>query len=133
LVCDPGGTILWADERAVNILSAQPGQKLRALAAQGTEEKVDRLLLQARDERVENWELILCRAGTRPTTFAFCAQPQGGYLMLVGSLVPEDYGAALGQVSSTLSELAALHRETERQQRELSRRADELQRLNREL
>lgn len=133
LVCDPQGTILWADARAQHVLSAQLGEPLRTLAAQGTEEKVDRLLLQARDERVENWELILCRAGGKPTTFAFCAQPQDGQLMLVGSLVPEDYGSALGQVSSTLSELAALHRETERQQRELTRRADELQRLNREL
>jgi len=53
--------------------------------------------------------------------------------MLVGSLVPEGYGAALAQVSSTLSELATLHRETERQQRELTRRAEELQRLNRDL
>jgi signal transduction histidine kinase/CheY-like chemotaxis protein len=133
LVCDTAGTILWADERAESILSAQPGQRLRTLAAQGTEEKVDRLLLQAKDERVESWELILCRNGLQPTTFAFCAQPRDGQLILVGSLVPEDYGAALSQVSSTLSELAALHRETERQQRELSRRADELQRLNQDL
>ncbi|WP_224368668.1 hybrid sensor histidine kinase/response regulator [Hyalangium versicolor] len=133
LVCDPSGTILWADGRAESILAAQPGQKLRALAAQGTEEKVDRLLLQARDERVEGWELILCRNGERPTTFAFTAQAEGGQLALVGSLVPEDYGASLGKVSSTLSELAALHRETERQQRELQRRTEELQRVNREL
>ncbi len=133
LTCDASGTITWADGRAESILAAQPGQKLRALAAQGTEEKVDRLLLQAREERVAGWELILCRNGQSPTTFAFTAQPQDGLLLLVGSLVPEDYGAALSQVSSTLSELAVLHRETERQQRELSRRAEELQRVNREL
>lgn len=133
LVCDPAGTITWVDARAVSILSAQPGQKLRALAAQGTEEKVERLLLQARDERVDGWELILCCNGQKPTTFAFNARPKGGSLLLVGSLVPEDYGAVLAQVSSTLSELGALHRETERQQREIQRRADELQRLNTEL
>jgi len=133
LICDTSGTITWADGRAESVLAAQPGQKLRALAAQGTEEKVDRLLLRAREERVAGWELILCRSGQRPTTFAFSAQPQDGLLVLVGSLVPEDYGAALSQVSSTLSELATLHREAERQQRELARRADELQRVNREL
>jgi len=133
LVCDPSGTILWADERAAHILAAQPGQQLRALAAQGTEEKVDRLLLQARAERVDRWELVLCRQGANPTTFAFNARPHDGHLVLVGSLVPEDYASALSQVGSTMSELAALHRETERQQRELMRRANELMRLNREL
>jgi hypothetical protein len=132
LICDTSGTITWADGRAESVLAVQPGQKLRALAARGTEEKVDRLLLQAREERVVGWELILCRHGQSPTTFAFSAQPQDGLLVLVGSLVPEDYGAALSQVGSTLSELAALHRETERQQRELTRRADELLRVNRE-
>jgi signal transduction histidine kinase/CheY-like chemotaxis protein len=133
LVCDTSGTITWADERARNVLCVEVGQPLRALAAKGTEEKVDRLLVQAREERVENWELILCRQGENPTTFAFCARPHDGQLVLVGSLVPEDYGSALSQVSSTLSELATLHRETERQQRELVRRANELMRLNREL
>ncbi|MDC0712142.1 ATP-binding protein [Stigmatella sp. ncwal1] len=133
LVCDPSGTITWMDPRAENILGAQKGKRLRGLAAQGTEEKVDRLLLQARDERVDGWELILCTSEHRPTTFAFRAQPLEGQVVMVGSLVPEDYGAALSQVSSSLSELSALHRETERQQRELQRRADELQRLNREL
>jgi signal transduction histidine kinase/CheY-like chemotaxis protein len=133
LVCDTSGTITWADERAQRVLCAQVGQPLRALAAQGTEEKVDRLLLQAREERVERWELILCRQGANPTTFAFSAMPHDGHLVMVGSLVPEDYGSALSQVSSTLSELAALHRETERQRRELRRRANELMRLNREL
>jgi signal transduction histidine kinase/response regulator RpfG family c-di-GMP phosphodiesterase len=133
LVCDTSGTITWMDERAQQLLRAKEGQPLRSLAAQGTEEKVDRLLLQAREERVERWELILCRQGTNPTTFAFSAKPYGGQLVMVGSLVPEDYSSSLSQVSSTMSELAALHRETERQQRELLRRANELMRLNREL
>ncbi|ADO68098.1 response regulator [Stigmatella aurantiaca] len=133
LVCEPSGLITWADARAESILGARKGTRLRLLAAQGTEEKVDRLLLQAHEERVEGWELILCTSDHKPTTFAFRAQPYEGQVVMVGSLVPEDYGAALSQVSSTLSELSALHRETERQQRELQRRADELQRLNREL
>jgi signal transduction histidine kinase/CheY-like chemotaxis protein len=133
LVCDFSGTITWADERAQRVLRAEVGQPLRSLAAQGTEEKVDRLLVQARDEPMAGWELILCRQGANPTTFAFSARPHQGQLIMVGSLVPEDYGAALSQVSSTLSELATLHRETERQQRELLRRASELMRLNREL
>ncbi|QQR44786.1 response regulator [Myxococcus xanthus] len=132
LACDAGGTLTWVDARAQSVLAANPGQTLRGLAAQGTEEKVDRLLVQARDEKVEGWELILCRDQV-PTTFAFRARPHDGGVLLVGSLVPEDYGSALERVSTTLSEMSALHRETERQQRELKRRADELARLNNEL
>ncbi|MBZ4414485.1 response regulator [Myxococcus sp. XM-1-1-1] len=132
MMCDAEGVLTWVDARAQGVLEAVPGKTLRALAAQGTEDKVDRLLIQARDERVEGWELILCR-GQTPTTFAFRARPHEGGVLLVGSLVPEDYGNALEQVSTTMSELSALHREAETQRRELKRRADELMRLNREL
>ncbi|WNG32571.1 response regulator [Archangium violaceum] len=132
LVCDASGTLTWADERAVRLLEAVPGQPLRKLAAQGTEDKVDKLITLARDERVEGWEIILCVAGM-PRTFAFRGAPHEGGVALVGSLVSEDYAESLSQVSETMSELAALHRETERNQRELKRRADELLRLNREL
>ncbi|MCP3099180.1 ATP-binding protein [Myxococcus sp. K15C18031901] len=133
LLCDAAGVLTWMDARARALLGEKVGSPLRALAALGTEEKVDRLLVQARDERVRGWELILCR-GEVPTTFAFHARPAEGHgVLLVGSLVPEDYGAALTQVTSTLSELATLHREAEGQRRELKRRADELTRLNHEL
>ncbi|WP_141327986.1 hybrid sensor histidine kinase/response regulator [Myxococcus sp. AB025B] len=132
MLCDAEGVLTWVDARAQGVLEAVPGKTLRALAAQGTEDKVDRLLIQARDERVDGWELILCR-GQTPTTFAFRARPHEGGVLMVGSLVPEDYGNALEQVSTTMSELSALHREAESQRRELKRRADELMRLNREL
>ncbi|KFA91589.1 hybrid sensor histidine kinase/response regulator [Archangium violaceum] len=132
LVCDASGTLSWMDDRAARLLEASPGQTLRSLAAQGTEDKVDKLVTLSRDERVERWEIILCVAG-QPRTFAFRGAPHEGGAALVGSLVTEDYAAALSQVTETLSELSALHRETERQQRELKRRADELARINREL
>ena len=131
-VCDTHGTLTWVDARAQAFLSAKPGQTLRGLAARGAEEKVDKLLVQARDEQVEGWELILCQHD-KPITFAFRARPHEGNVLMVGSLVPQDYGSALEQVSTALSEVSALHRETERQQRELKRRADELARLNHEL
>lgn len=67
LACDAGGTLTWVDPRARNVLAANPGQTLRGLAAQGTEEKVDRLLVQAREEKVEGWKLILYRDQV-PTT-----------------------------------------------------------------
>jgi signal transduction histidine kinase/CheY-like chemotaxis protein len=132
LACDAAGTVTWADERAVRLLEAVPGRSLRELAAQGAQDKVERLFTLVRDEPVEGWELVLCVAG-HPRTFAFRGRTHEGQVALVGSLVPEDYAASLSQVSETMSELATLHRETERQQRELKRRADELSRLNREL
>ena len=132
LVCDAQGTITWADERAVRLLEVSPGQSLRTLAAKATEDKVDRLVTLARDERVEGWEVILYLGGM-PRTFAFRGAPFEGGAALVGSLVPEDYAASLSQVTETMSELAAMHRDAERNQRELKRRADELTRLNRDL
>ncbi len=132
LTCDASGAISWADDRATRLLEVCPGTSLHKLAAQGTEDKVDKLLALAHDERVEGWEVILC-VGGMPRTFAFRGAPYEGGSALVGSLVPEDYAASLSQVSETMSELAAMHRETERNQRELKRRADELTRLNRDL
>ncbi len=132
LVCDTAGTVTWADERAVRMLEATPTRSLKELAATGAEEKVERLFTLVRDEPVEGWELVLY-VGGQPRTFAFRARMYEGQVALMGSLVPEDYAASLSQVSETMSELAVMHRETERQQRELKRRADELSRLNREL
>jgi signal transduction histidine kinase/CheY-like chemotaxis protein len=132
LVCDTSGALSWVDDRAKRMLEAQVGQPLRALAAPGTGDKVDRLMILARDEQVEGWEIVL-NVGGQPRTFAFRGAPHEGGVALVGSLVPEDYAASLSQVSEAMSELAVLHRETERQQRELKRRADELARLNRDL
>nr|WP_244224676.1 response regulator [Corallococcus sicarius] len=132
LSCDAQGTVVWRDERAARLLGIKPGQTLQSLASAGSESKVQKLLVQACDEAVDGWELIL-QHEQKPTTFAFRARPHEGGVALVGSLVPEDYGAALSQVSTTLGELSALHRETERQQYELKRRAEELARLNREL
>ncbi|MCY1036796.1 response regulator [Corallococcus sp. BB11-1] len=132
LACDAQGTVVWHDERAARLLGLKTGQSLHSLASAGSEGKVEKLLVQARDEAVDGWELILVR-DQKPTTFAFRARPHEGGVALVGSLVPEDYGAALTQVSTTLGELTALHRETARQQYELKLRAEELSRLNKEL
>ncbi|RYZ35039.1 MAG: response regulator [Myxococcaceae bacterium] len=132
LACDAQGTVVWRDERAARLLGVKTGQSLKSLASAGSENKVEMLLVQARDEAVDGWELILQR-DHKPATFAFRARPHEGGVAMVGSLVPEDYGAALTQVSTTLGELTALHRETARQQYELKLRAEELSRLNKEL
>lgn len=108
----PPGPLLWADDRAVRLLEAVPGQPLRALAARDAEEKVER------------WELILC-VGGMPRAFAFRGAPHEGTVALVGSLEPE-----------TMSELARLDRELEESNRgvralhaELDEKTESLARL----
>jgi signal transduction histidine kinase/CheY-like chemotaxis protein len=133
LVCDQRASIVWLDERARHVLGADVGQSLYEWAAPGTEEKVTSLLSRATPDDSRAWELALCLGGV-PRTLAFRSRPLTDALVaLTGSLVPEDYGQALMEVSANLSELASLHRETDRQQRELLRRHEALLRQQREL
>ncbi|HEX5657637.1 MAG TPA: response regulator, partial [Polyangiales bacterium] len=79
------------------------------------------------------WEVVLDVHG-RPQVLALRATKlPDRQLAITGSAVPDDYGSALGQLSTNLSEMAALHRETDRQQRELLRRHEELLHLHAQL
>src|SRR5262249_10220637 len=101
------------------------------LAAPGTEEKVERLLVDGNPD--SSWEVVLA-VRDQPVVLAFRGRrsPEG-VVALTGSQVPSEYASTLGQLGASMSELAALHRETDRQQRELLRRHEELMRLHREL
>jgi signal transduction histidine kinase/CheY-like chemotaxis protein len=135
LLCAPDSTLLWLDDAARRALHAEPGTKLRALAAEGTEDKIHRLFQQARDGTLSDrpWEVVL-QLGDETLVAALRASAlEDGSLAITASLVAQDYGAALGQLSTNLSEMAALHRETDRQQRELLRRHEELLRLHTQL
>lgn len=136
LLCAANSTILWLDERARLALHTREGERLRALAAPGTEDKIHRLFMQAEAGGLGNeaWEVVLEVQG-EPVVFALYASALSaeGKVAITGSRVPADYGVALGQLSANLSEMAALHRETDRQQRELLRRHEELVRLHEQL
>ncbi|MBF5045262.1 response regulator [Aggregicoccus sp. 17bor-14] len=153
LVCAADGTVTWADARAAALLGLTLGEPLEKLAPEDQRPKLRTFLAKAAAgqlgteagesaesaETSEPWELNLC-VKDRPTCLAFRASRlsraqhgDGHSVLLVGSLVPSDYGNVLEQVNENLQELANLHRQSERQQRELTRRADELQRLNAEL
>jgi signal transduction histidine kinase len=132
LVCDPQGVILWADERAARLLGAQEGTALEQLAAPGTEQKVVQLVTAAATQAVRSWELAMVVRGAL-ATLAFEARPVPEGAVLVGSLVPDDYAAALSKVAAGMSALAELHRKCGDQHRELRRRHDKLRRLHREL
>jgi signal transduction histidine kinase/CheY-like chemotaxis protein len=133
LECGDDGTVRSLDAVAERLLGCRPGQRLQSLAPEGTAEKVDDLLRRAR-HGVAGWEVCLC-VDNRPATFAFAGRPgrAGEGIVLVGSLVPDQYSSALTRVQETMSELAALQRQAQRQQVELQRRNTELIRLNAEL
>ena len=129
--CDGEGVITWADDRAGRTIGAAPGVSLRALAAPGSEDKVDRLLAgtartghEARGHRV--WEVVFGATFGEASTAQLRAEPHEGGLLVVGSVVSADVDSLLTRMGETMSELAGLHRERERSQ-------SELQRLNREI
>ena len=129
LACDTGGTIRWADPRAVALVGARAGIRLADLAVEGSAEKVERFLDVARQEPTRGWELHVTDPveGRTPITLAAQGVPDGeGGVLVVASLVPHDYGLLLNQMSAAMSELATLGRETERQQREIAERRAEL-------
>ena len=105
LVVASDGTVAWADDRARALLGAHPAP-LRDAAAPGTAEKVDRLLAAARSAPTpDSWETVLVLDG-QPVPVAFRGAPHGdGGAVLVGSLVSRDYGALLGEMGGTMSEI----------------------------
>ncbi len=132
LVCDTQGRLEWLDGRAAAALGLGRGALLSEVAVPGTEEKLERMLAGGGSgEAGEPWEVMLVVQGAAQAV-ALRARRRGAGLAITGSLLPEDFGRALGQLSANLSEMATLHRETERQQRELLRRHEELVRLTRE-
>ena len=138
LVCDAEGRLRWADERAERLLGLKAGDKLRDHAVSGTEGKVDRLFratgggsaIDAPPDGV--WELLIEHGG-EARALAVRAESYEGGLILVGSVVPREYGQLLESMTSTMSELSALHRESERHQRELVRRQQIIEQRTREL
>lgn len=132
LLCAPDGRVLWADERAQELLGVEPGALLTAFAPIGVEGKLRALLDRASVGPVSAWEGSLIVDG-RPAAVAFNAGPTDEGVIVVGNLVAEDYGRLLVQMSDTLSEMTAMHREMERQRREIVARRDEIVTLNRDL
>jgi PAS domain S-box-containing protein len=109
LRCDAAGTITWADERAEQVLAAQPGRPFQSLLAPGSEDKAARLLAAARAGHTEDWELIVVLQDA-PTLFTFAGAPDGAEVLLVGSLVSERYRTALEGLHAVLTEVSILHR-----------------------
>lgn len=136
LACDTGGQITWMDARARQWLGDRHGEAVATLAPPGAEARLTELVVRARvqvgQEPVSGWEASLVMRG-RPRTVAFSATCAGEAVLLVGSLVPDDYGELLVEMSGVMTELAHLHRETQRQESEIRRSAETLAHTNRQL
>jgi signal transduction histidine kinase/CheY-like chemotaxis protein len=136
LLCGLGGEVLWLDERARARLDLDAGARLAEAAMPGTESKVQKLFTQAEQGTLDPdqaWEVVLQVQGAPQVLALRASTVAGRQLAITGSLVPNDYGSALGRLSANLSEMASLHRETDRQQRELLRRHEELVHLHAQL
>jgi PAS domain S-box-containing protein len=128
LRCDEAGSITWADERAERLLGARPGLSFPDLLAPGSEEKGARLVGAARAGLTEGWELAVV-VDDAPAVFTFAGAPDGGQVVLVGSLVSERYRAALEQLHGALGDLAVLHRRADEAARARQAERDWLQQV----
>ena len=137
LVVDVNGVIGWADERTARFVGASvaelAGRPFAALVAPGSGEKMARMIAAAHTPgKVQQWELLL-HAADGPTMATVTAVPFGTGILMTGTASNAGSSALLAQMGEAMSEIAALHRESERQQREIEEGRAELTRLNRDL
>ncbi len=132
LSVDHDGRITWADRLAEALLGAAVGIRLPDLTDPAAADKVGALLNTCRLSAVDGWEVPLTVRGV-PSPVTIKAEPIPSGALIVGRLLRRDDEPAPGHPATAMNELASLHRETERQQRELLRRGEELTRLNRDL
>ena len=132
LRCDREGRVEWADAAAERLLGARVGMQLRDCAPAEMTGRIDDLLDRAVAGSVDRWEACV-RIDGRPVTIAFAARPHGTGVVLVGTLAPSDFAVTLQQVNDAMTELGILQRRADAQQRDLRRRNEQLERLNREL
>lgn len=119
LAIDSGGKIIWQDGRALRVLGELSGKSLEAVATPGTESKVTKLttdILAGSKSRLE----VSLLAQSVPSTFAFRGTQKDGGAVLVGLHVSDDEASTFAQLEQTLAEVSELHRNAERQRRELA-------------
>lgn len=134
--CAPDGTVRWADARATARLGLRVGDRLDAAVVAGAEEKARRLLDEAALLPVGGWELHLTGLDDATTTIVCTAAPLADGtpdVLVVASLVADDYGRLLADMSESMQALARLHRETERQAREIAAGHARIARLDQDL
>jgi signal transduction histidine kinase/CheY-like chemotaxis protein len=132
LALDGQGAVVQADPVGRR-LGLEPGVRVPDRLDAGSRLKWDDFFARARKGSTPGWELcveapegaVLVRVGGAPE--------DDGRVWLVGSLVPQEFEAVMGQVRQAMAEIADMHRTAAQQQRALSARNQELAELNRQL
>jgi signal transduction histidine kinase/CheY-like chemotaxis protein len=119
VACDARGFVTWMDAGAEAELGALVGRALESSAAPGTEKKIRDLVAQARERRVDDWE-IGAVVRSRPVTLAVRGEPCEDGFVLVASLLPEDRGETMATMGGAPAEIATLQRNAERDRTELA-------------
>ncbi len=120
LLCDIGGELLWADERAFRMFAFELGVDLMDFMASNSRTKYQEFLNKAAAGKIERWELAM-RSRTGPVVFECTGSPWNSSILIVASRLPEDHGSSLNEMSMLVSELSSLQRESSRQKAELQR------------
>jgi diguanylate cyclase (GGDEF)-like protein/PAS domain S-box-containing protein len=118
LLVDREGVITWCDNRAIHIMGAEAGRALATYMPDSSPEKLGRFLVHSLQRRTAGWEFVVLAQG-EPVTFEFSGVPYDGSALVVGAMLPPNYQRALDEMAATLSQLAALQRETHQQRQEL--------------
>ncbi len=118
LSCDGEGRITWSDQRAQDTLDVRPGRLFLDLVAAFNRGKAEWFLKEARDHRTDTVELIFS-AGGELVLLALRGGPHQQGVLISANRLPQTYVALHEQLTATLNEIAALHRESTRRQHEL--------------
>ena len=132
IACNPSGAIEWADARAGKAIEARVGRDLSELCLPGTEAKAVELVRRGSSEPVRTWELTFIANG-QPVSVSFTGGPWQDGVLLVGQLVDDDDQSAIFQAQAAMGDIVALNREVVRQKHEISRYAEKLGEINRDL
>lgn len=126
MVCELDGTVTWADLRTTQLIGITSGDHVDDALASDSTSKFRTFLSHAAELRTEGWELTFICQG-RPLVFECIGMPFHDGMMIVATQLPVHYTRTLEEMSSTLSQLSGLQRETQRQQRELQNLANKLE------
>ncbi len=129
---DAQAHVRWVDPVAQGLLGLTPGAELLGLVPDDAVARVRQLVTTPWNGNSTEFSLPLLVDGQKHLV-ACVAEPFGDNLLIVGVLLSAGVGRSLTQLADTLEEVELLQRETDRQQRELLHRGNELDRLNRDL
>ncbi|MEM9115935.1 MAG: response regulator [Myxococcota bacterium] len=131
--CRTNGEVVWADPACERLVGLKAGDRLTEKVVDGAQTKLAQFLSGTTETPSSSpWDLSFVARG-KPVQVHLRGLREEALCHVLGSTLPEEFEDVLTGLSGTLDELAALHRQSEQQQRSLARRNEDLSRLNREL